>query len=154
MDISTVNEGSETTYNVLFNLGVDSKAALIKEEKKNELFKYYDEGIIQDERKISIFYDGKVEPGEEIKFENALTLRGISKMLASKKIKETITKANTNSESLKSLGYSVFTRNLENDMYKPENVTIFFFGENANLYVLYPYGNTSETSEMDIIILK
>ena len=97
-------------------------------------------------------YNYNLISGEEIKFENALALKGVSKIYASNKIKDTITRANENSQSLKNLGYNVYTRDLNSDIYKLENTIIFFFGENATFYIIYPYGNITETSEMDIIV--
>ena len=38
-------------------------------------------------------------------------------------------------------------------MYKIENSTEFFV-KNKNLYIIYAYGNDSNTSEYDIIVIK
>lgn len=97
-------------------------------------------------------YNYNLSTNEELKLDEALNLKGISKTYATKKIKETITKANVSSQSLKDLGYSVYIRDLNSDIYKIENTSTFFIGENGTLYVLYPYGNNNMTSEMDIII--
>ena len=69
LTLSTVNEGTETAYNVLFNLGVDPEASYIEQKDNTDLISYYDEGIIEDEKKVSIFYDGKIYPGDEVKFD-------------------------------------------------------------------------------------
>ena len=97
-------------------------------------------------------YNYNLSTNEELKLEEILNLKGVSKNYANKKIKETITKANVSSQSLKDLGYSVYIRDLTSDIYKIENTSTFFLGENGILYVLYPYGNSNMTSEMDIII--
>ena len=57
-----------------------------------------------------------------------------------------------NSKSLKNLGYGIYVRNSKDDLYKIEN-TKQFFVQNGNLYILYPYGNSLATSEMDIVII-
>lgn len=97
-------------------------------------------------------YNYNLSTNEELKFDEVLSLKGVSKTYANKKIKETITKANVSSQSLKDLGYSVYIRDLNSDIYTIENTSTFFIGENGILYVLYPYGNNNMTSEMDIII--
>ena len=97
-------------------------------------------------------YNYNLSTNEELQLEEILNLKGVSKNYANKKIKETITKANVSSQSLKDLGYSVYIRDLTSDIYKIENTSTFFLGENGILYVLYPYGNSNMTSEMDIII--
>ena len=97
-------------------------------------------------------YNYNLSTNEELQLEEILNLKGVSKTFANKKIKETITKANVPSQSLKDLGHSVYIRDLTSDIYKIENTSTFFLGENGILYVLYPYGNSNMTSEMDIII--
>lgn len=97
-------------------------------------------------------YNYNLSTNEELKFDEVLSLKGVSKTYANKKIKETITKANVSSQSLKDLGYSVYIRDLNSDIYTIENTSTFFIGKNGILYVLYPYGNNNMTSEMDIII--
>ena len=57
-----------------------------------------------------------------------------------------------NSKSLKNLGYGIYVRNTKDDLYKIEN-TKQFFVQNGKLYILYPYGNSLATSEMDIVII-
>ena len=104
------------------------------------------------QRVIVKTYNYNLSTNEELKFDEVLNLKGVSKTYANKKIKETITKANVSSQSLKDLGYSVYIRDLNSNIYTIENTSTFFIGENGILYVLYPYGNNNMTSEMDIII--
>lgn len=56
------------------------------------------------------------------------------------------------SQDLKSLGYNVFSRNIDSDIYKIENVTEFFV-HNNNLYIIFAYGNDKITSEKDIVVI-
>ena len=98
-------------------------------------------------------YNYNLTTNEQVKFDEILSLKGVSKNFASKKIKETITKANIASQSLKDLGYTaVYIRDLNSDIYNIDNTSIFFLGENGVLYVIYPYGNSNATSEMDVIV--
>ena len=57
-----------------------------------------------------------------------------------------------NSKSLKNLGYGIYVRNSKDNMYKIE-ITKQFFIKNGKLYIIYPYGNTTATTEMDIVII-
>ena len=52
-----------------------------------------------------------------------------------------------NSKSLKNLGYGIYVRNSKDNMYKIENTKQFFI-KNGKLYIIYPYGNTTATTEM------
>lgn len=49
-------------------------------------------------------------------------------------------------------GYNIYNRDINNDMYKLENIQEFYMTDDA-IYIIFPYGNNSETSEMDLVIL-
>lgn len=51
------------------------------------------------------------------------------------------------------LGYEVYTRNVDDEMYNLENTSNFLLGEKSHLYIIYAYGNNNFTSETDLIII-
>lgn len=55
-------------------------------------------------------------------------------------------------EDLKQLGYNIYNRDTKSDIYKIENTTEFYI-TNDVLYIIYAYGNESNTSEMDLVII-
>ena len=55
-------------------------------------------------------------------------------------------------EDLKQLGYNIYSRDKTSDFYKIENTTEFYVEDDV-LYIIYAYGNDSNTSEMDLIII-
>ena len=55
-------------------------------------------------------------------------------------------------KDLEGLGYNIYNRDIKNDMYKIENTKEFYMTKNV-IYIIYPYGNNAETSEMDLVIL-
>ena len=55
-------------------------------------------------------------------------------------------------DSLVELGYNMYQRDYNSDMYDVKNTKEYFLGMDGDLYVIYPYGNTDSTSEMDIVI--
>lgn len=68
------------------------------------------------------------------------------------KINEEITSEQQRVEDLRSLGYAIFERNPEDEMYKIENSQEFFV-KDGNIYIIYAYGNENLTSEMDLVIV-
>lgn len=82
-----------------------------------------------------------------------LEQKGITKRQANEKIKEEIKKVQDRVQELNSLGYNIFTRNVDDDIYSINNVTEYFLGENGELYIIFAYGNKNNTSEMDIVIM-
>ena len=56
------------------------------------------------------------------------------------------------SEELIKLGYNVFSRDINSDIYKIDNITEYFVYKN-NIYIIFAYGNNKITSEKDIVII-
>ncbi len=67
-------------------------------------------------------------------------------------IKDKISEEEKNSKALKELGYNVFVRDSNNEMYLIENTKCFYILNNK-LYIIYPYGNNTLTSTIDIVII-
>ena len=68
------------------------------------------------------------------------------------KINTDIKKEQKKSEDLISLGYNVFSRNINSKIYKIENISEYFVYNN-NIYIVFAYGNDRITSEKDIVII-
>lgn len=72
------------------------------------------------------------------------------------KIEENIMKKideeNSLSEKVINQGYSAYIRDKENEIYKIENATEFFIGNDNILYIVYAYGNQEYTDVVDLII--
>lgn len=90
---------------------------------------------------------------KEIKLEDLLEIKNITKQQANTKIRDEIKNIQKRVEELEKLGYSVYPRDYTSDIYSVNNVTEFFIGENDALYIIFAYGNENLTSEMDIVIL-
>ena len=67
-------------------------------------------------------------------------------------IKNEIKAEEQSSKALKELGYNIYVRDSENSMYMIENSKQFFV-LNGKLYIVYAYGNSLQTSEMDLVII-
>ena len=87
----------------------------------------------------------------EVTINDIINNRGLDTTAVNKQIHSVITAAQSNSEALSSSGYNVYTRDLQSDIYNVTNVQTFMQGPNGELYIIYDYGNTENTSEMDII---
>ena len=51
-------------------------------------------------------------------------------------------------------GYNVYKRDINSEIYKIENVKEYFLGKDNVLYIVYAYGNSDYTSEVDLIIFE
>ena len=104
------------------------------------------------QRDIIQTYNFDLENNRELKIEDLLKYKAIDQNYANTKIKEEIKKYQEQAKELEKLGYTIFARDYTSDIYKVENATEFFLGNDGYLYVIYAYGNDNLTSEMDLVV--
>lgn len=97
-------------------------------------------------------FNYNLEENKELELQDILNIYNLNKNEIQSKIYEDIKKEQKKSDDLKDLGYNVFSRNIESDIYKIENIKEFFI-HNNNIYIIFAYGNESITSERDIVII-
>lgn len=85
---------------------------------------------------------------------------GIMELIPEEKSEETqtqiqdkIKKEIKREEAISLQGYNAYNRELESEIYILENATEFYLKNNI-LYIIYCYGNSNYTSEIDLIITK
>lgn len=100
-------------------------------------------------------YNYDITTGKKLTLNEVLEAKGISEKEVNKKIERQVTEANKNaealSEALAGAGQTIYKRDVNNAMYVTDNVNHFFVGLDGQIYIVYPYGNSNFTSEMDII---
>ena len=89
---------------------------------------------------------------KEITLEEMINLKQLNVNDVQNRIDQEIKSEHQRVEDLRSLGYGVFERDPENEMYKIENSQEFFV-KDGNIYIIYAYGNENITSEMDLVIV-
>ena len=104
------------------------------------------------QRLIMQTYNYDLKNNKEISLEEMLNYKNLNIQAVENRIKEDITTEQKKVNDLKSLGYSIFERNPDVDRYKVENTKTFFV-KDGNIYIIYPYGNDSLTSEYDLVIV-
>lgn len=90
---------------------------------------------------------------KEIDVEELLAIRKIDKNDAQDIIMQRIIDINSEVKILGELGHNIKMRDEKDSKYRIENVTTFLFTDDSSIYILYPYGNNSYTSEVDIVLL-
>lgn len=95
-------------------------------------------------------YDLKNEKGITLKDE--IHHLNLNEEEVQNKIRSEIQKEQEQAESLQELGYTIFSRDVNSDIYNIDNTSLFFV-HNQNLYIIYAYGNNALTSEIDIIVI-
>ena len=89
---------------------------------------------------------------KEISLQEVLKIENLNKYEIQEKVKNEIRIAQKKVEDLKKLGYNIYNRDVENDLYKIEHSKEFYLTQNT-LYIIYAYGNETFTSEMDLIVI-
>ena len=89
---------------------------------------------------------------KRVTFDEIAKMKNITKKEVEDKIKQEIDSQILMEQSLKEAGYTVFNRYPDSEMYKYDNISSYFLDNENNLYVVFAYGNTNNTSEVDLVI--
>ena len=107
------------------------------------------------QRVIVQTYNYNLVTGEKVTLNDLITRKSLNKDDVEAKIKSVIQEADTQAKAIENMGYNnIFSRDINNNMYKVDNSGTFFLGENNKLYIVYAYGNNNFTSEMDIVLFE
>lgn len=93
-----------------------------------------------------------IEEKKVLDLKEVLKIYSLDSTEVQNKIKDSIKKEQKKSDDLKELGYNVFSRDVDSDVYKIDNIKEFFVYNN-NIYIIFAYGNEKLTSEKDIVII-
>lgn len=104
------------------------------------------------QRVIIQTFNYDLKENKENKLEDTLNNYSLKINDVQNKINNDIQKEQKKSEELIKLGYNVFSRDINNDIYKIDNITEYFVYKN-NIYIIFAYGNNKITSEKDIVII-
>ena len=104
------------------------------------------------QRVIIQTYHFDLKNNKEVTLEDLLNRKSIQIADVENKVKQQIETEQKKVEDLKALGYNIFERNAEDEMYQVKNTDQFFI-KDGNIYLIYAYGNEALTSELDLIIV-
>ncbi len=138
-------KGNQTIYSVEYVSYVENQVLSLIIRSNIKQGNQAQQSIIQT-------YNYDLEKRKQIDLEGMLEKLNYDKNEVQQKIKEEIIKEEKNSKNLQELGYSIYVRDSQSDIYKIENSKQFFM-RNGKLHIIYSYGNNSLTSEMDFVIL-
>lgn len=97
-------------------------------------------------------YNYDLRNNKELKLQDVIKFEQLSENKIQDMINTKIESEQKKVKDLEGLGYNIYNRDIKNEMYKLDNTEEFYMTENA-IYIIYPYGNNAETSEMDLVIL-
>ena len=104
------------------------------------------------QRVIIQTYCYNIKEMKKVEFSDIMTLKNLDTNTVQEKIRKQIQGKQEEAKALQQLGYSVYIRDLRSDRYDVENISNFFIDENNNIYVIYAYGNSTNTDVTDIVI--
>lgn len=96
-------------------------------------------------------YNYNLETGKEVTLQEEIATRSVTTSQVTNTIKSRIEESISESNDIQESGYSLYTRDINNEMYTLANTNTYFLGPDGDLYIIYAYGNQNVTSEMDII---
>lgn len=107
----------------------------------------------QDAQKVIIqTYNYDLRNNKEINLKEVLKIEKLNEQEIQNKINTKIQQEAQKAEDFQSLGYNIYLRDIDSDIYKLDNSTEFYITPNA-IYIIYAYGNETNTSETDLVIL-
>ena len=105
------------------------------------------------QRVIIQTYTYNLSTNERPTLKQILSIQGINEESAREKIKNGIKSAIDYADSLKALGYEIYKRDINNQIYEIDNTSNYFFGKAGTIYAIYAYGNSEFTSERDVVVI-
>ena len=96
-------------------------------------------------------YNYNLETNSSVTLKDILEDRDIDEAVVQNRIKTVVENASNDANKMAESGYTVYQRDVNDEMYLIENVANFIEGPNGELYIIFAYGNNNITSEMDII---
>lgn len=97
-------------------------------------------------------YNYDLRNNKEITLQEVLKIEKLDEQDIQNRINTKVQEEEKKAKDLQSLGYNIYSRDTDSDIYKLENSTEFYLTPDA-LYIIYAYGNETNTSEMDLVIL-
>lgn len=97
-------------------------------------------------------YNYDLRNNKELKLQEVLKFEQLKEQKIQEKINSKIEAEQKKVKDLEELGYNIYNRDTNSDMYKVENTKEYYLTQDV-IYIIYPYGNNAETSEMDLVIL-
>lgn len=104
------------------------------------------------QRVIVQTFNFDLKENKKLTLEDIINSFDLKKADVQNKINTDIQKEQKKSEDLIKLGYNIFSRDINSDIYKVENASEYFVYNN-NIYIIFAYGNNKMTSEKDIVII-
>lgn len=105
------------------------------------------------QRLIIKTYNYNISSNEILDINQILNYRKLNSKKVQTQINNRISEAAKTAMQYQELGYNKYLRNVNDEMYKIQNTKVFFLGEGKSLYILYPYGNSNYTTELDLLVI-
>ena len=104
------------------------------------------------QRVIVQTFNFDLKENKKLTLEDIIDSFDLKKADVQNKINTDIQKGQKKAEDLIKLGYNIFSRDINSDIYKVENASEYFVYNN-NIYIIFAYGNNKMTIEKDIVII-
>lgn len=106
----------------------------------------------QPQRVIIKTYNYNITKNTYVTLGTLMNRKSLNKQQVQDKVYDEINTIIKENEALANEGYTVYQRNISDSMYELENTDTYFIDSNGYLYLVYCYGNTKYSGEVDLII--
>lgn len=165
IDTEVIKEVNAEIKNEYYNKANE----IMRKTEGNSIYKvtyaaYVNSDILSVLIKASLKEEGKVEKvtmktynysltrESLVTLEDLIELKQTTVEVVQKNIRDEIKKAAQNAQIIANEYGTLYERDVDSDMYDVEATNVYFLTDDGYVYIVYPYGNTEDTNEMDIVI--
>lgn len=145
VDKITQSENKNVIYTVDYAANIQNDILSVM------IYSNFKEGI-KAQKVIVKTYNYDLRNNKELKLQEVLQFEQLDENKIQDMINKKIETEQKKVKDFEKIGYNIYNRDIKDDMYKTENIEEFYMTENE-IYIIFPYGNNAETSEMDLVIL-
>ena len=111
---------------------------------------------VSNQRTFIKTYNINLTTYEQINITELAEIKGLNAQTINAEIRDVIKSANAEAENLQALGFPVYMRDENSEIYDVEKTKTLdcFLGKNQMMYIIYPNGNKDNTNEMDIVLFQ
>lgn len=88
-----------------------------------------------------------------LNLEEYITINGLDKNAIQSQIISYIRGKSANTDTSLAEQYNLYIRDVRSEEYLIKNIKTYFIGQDGNLYILFPYGNSNFTETVDVVII-
>jgi len=103
------------------------------------------------QKKIVTTYMYDIKEDKILNIQDLIENKNLNGEKIQKRIRDSIKELAESDKTITDIGYNVYIREPESEIYDIENITEFYINQDGEIFVIFAYGNTNYTTKTDVI---